>query len=626
MKKYLDLIINISYLFILNICFNIIIFKTISFLTIFYLFLSSLAIASFIKLIADLFKKELVRKIINIVFVSLVSIIFIAQMVHYYFYSCFFSFYSFTKSGQVFGFIGQIIKTISNNFLSISLLFILLISFIIVSIKVKHLREKTKSIIMIILITVSISMFILCIQLDRNKTYSSYNLTNEINNSTLNFEKFGLPFGEIVDFYRYFNPVDTEFTEIDNSNEVYSKEKYNIADINFNKKTNDIYIKNLNNYFKNREPSNKNEYTGIFKNKNLIFITAESFDFNIIDKDLTPTLYKLKEEGLFFNNFYTPIYYASTSDGEYINLTGTLPKEGVWSFIESKNNSYPYSYANIFNNMNYKTYAYHNGTHTFYDRNTVMPGFGFKTFKACGENLNISCDLWPQSDYEMFNTSFKDYKNEDKFVSYYMTISGHLSHNFTSNDMAIKWKNKVNSLKYTETVKSYISANIDLDRGLENLLANLKDENILDDTVIVLVPDHFPYGLSKKEIRELQTIKNDYDIHKTGLIIYNSETKSKKINKLSSNLDILPTLLNMYGVQYDSRLIVGNDIMSNKRGIVMFNDQSFLVDEGFYNTKTDKFNGEICGIDEERLITEVKNKFSASNVIINKNYYKYLFK
>ena len=626
MKKYLDLIINISYLFILNICFNIIIFKTISFLTIFYLFLSSLAIASFIKLIADLFKKELVRKIINIVFVSLVSIIFIAQMVHYYFYSCFFSFYSFTKSGQVFGFIGQIIKTISNNFLSISLLFILLISFIIVSIKVKHLREKTKSIIMIILITVSISMFILCIQLDRNKTYSSYNLTNEINNSTLNFEKFGLPFGEIVDFYRYFNPVDTEFTEIDNSNEVYSKEKYNIADINFNKKTNDIYIKNLNNYFKNREPSNKNEYTGIFKNKNLIFITAESFDFNIIDKDLTPTLYKLKEEGLFFNNFYTPIYYASTSDGEYINLTGTLPKEGVWSFIESKNNSYPYSYANIFNNMNYKTYAYHNGTHTFYDRNTVMPGFGFKTFKACGENLNISCDLWPQSDYEMFNTSFKDYKNEDKFVSYYMTISGHLSHNFTSNDMAIKWKNKVNSLKYTETVKSYISANIDLDRGLENLLSNLKDENKLDDTVIVLVPDHFPYGLSKKEIRELQTIKNDYDIHKTGLIIYNSETKSKKINKLSSNLDILPTLLNMYGVQYDSRLIVGNDIMSNKRGIVMFNDQSFLVDEGFYNTKTDKFNGEICGIDEERLITEVKNKFSASNVIINKNYYKYLFK
>ena len=626
MKKYLDLIINISYLFILNICFNIIIFKTISFLTIFYLFLSSLAIASFIKLIADLFKKELVRKIINIVFVSLVSIIFIAQMVHYYFYSCFFSFYSFTKSGQVFGFIGQIIKTISNNFLSISLLFILLISFIIVSIKVKHLREKTKSIIMIILITVSISMFILCIQLDRNKTYSSYNLTNEINNSTLNFEKFGLPFGEIVDFYRYFNPVDTEFTEIDNSNEVYSKEKYNIADINFNKKTNDIYIKNLNNYFKNREPSNKNEYTGIFKNKNLIFITAESFDFNIIDKDLTPTLYKLKEEGLFFNNFYTPIYYASTSDGEYINLTGTLPKEGVWSFIESKNKSYPYSYANIFNNMNYKTYAYHNGTHTFYDRNTVMPGFGFKTFKACGENLNISCDLWPQSDYEMFNTSFKDYKNEDKFVSYYMTISGHLSHNFTSNDMAIKWKNKVNSLKYTETVKSYISANIDLDRGLENLLSNLKDENKLDDTVIVLVPDHFPYGLSKKEIRELQTIKNDYDIHKTGLIIYNSETKSKKINKLSSNLDILPTLLNMYGVQYDSRLIVGNDIMSNKRGIVMFNDQSFLVDEGFYNTKTDKFNGEICGIDEERLITEVKNKFSASNVIINKNYYKYLFK
>ena len=115
---------------------------------------------------------------------------------------------------------------------------------------------------------------------------------------------------------------------------------YNVLDTNFDIEKDNKELLSLSKYLKGTHPTNKNKYTGIFENKNLIFITAESFSFSFIDKDLTPTLYKLKDEGFNFENFYTPIYYASTSDGEYTNLTGLLPREGTWSLIDSKNNDF----------------------------------------------------------------------------------------------------------------------------------------------------------------------------------------------------------------------------------------------------------------------------------------------
>ena len=272
----------------------------------------------------------------------------------------------------------------------------------------------------------------------------------------------------------------------------------------------------------------------------------------------------------------------------------------------------------------YNTYSYHNGRYNFYDRYLVQPNFGYTTFKACGKNLNIDCNLWPQSDREMIDATINDYISDKNFVSYYMSISSHLPHSFKTNDMAKKWKNNVTDLKYSQAVKAYISATIDLDKALEDMISNLEKNNKLDDTVIVIVPDHFPYGLMKNELREIQDIDRDYDIHKTGLIIYNSKQKPAVIDKLSSNIDILPTILNMFGEEYDSRIIIGTDIMSNTKKIVMFNDHSFLINEGFYNAKTNKFSGKINEKDLYYLKREVNNKFNASSIMLDEDYYRYL--
>lgn len=614
MKKYNDLIINFVFVFILSICFNLIIFKSISLVTLSYIFITSSFIACIIKLLSDIVKNNIAKKIINLIPLLFINLLFIAQIIHYSFYSCFFSFYSLTKGGQVFEFIPAIIKVIYSNIFKVLLFVIIMVLFIIITIKTKYTTFKKKTLIETIIILIMPLLLISLINIDKTGIYSSYNLVHNINNNTVNINKFGLLKGMSIDFYRYFNKFEPEIKREPINTKSYTKEKYNITDLNFNKPTNEISIKKLNNYFKNVEPTNKNEYTGIFKDKNLIFITAESFDFNIINEKTTPTLYKMKNEGLYFSNHYTPIFYASTSDGEYMNLTGLLPKEGIWSYIESKHNYYPYTYGNVFKSLGYKTYSYHNGKYDFYDRNIVQPNLGFETFKACGKNLNIDCNKWPQSDEEMIDKSYNDYKNDERFVAYYMSISGHLSHSFKLNDMAKKHKNNVKNLKYSDNVKAYISGNIDLDKALELLINNLKKDRKLDNTVIVIVPDHFPYGLSRNEIKQLQNIDNSYDLHKTGLIIYNSTLKPKQIKKLSSNIDILPTLLNMYGINYDSRILIGKDIMSNNENQVMFNDQSFLNYAGYHNVNKFKGNKTII------------NKYSASNIIIDKNYYSYLFK
>lgn len=637
MKKYKNLIITIAYLFIIAITFAILIFHKLSISNALFYLLESITFGLIINLISYPFKPK-INKIVNSLLLVVITIFYIAQFVHYNFYDCFFSIYSLINGGQVFGFINAIIKEIIDNIFGIVILLSILILTIILIFKNDNLSKKQNPIILVGLLILNLIITISFIYIpNSNDIYSRKNLLEKTNSETKNTESFGLITAMLIDTNRYISPYKEDIIKTEKTKEVFKEEKnvkYNKENIDFDKlikEEKNKEIKKIHNFFKSEDPTNKNEYTGIFKNKNLIFITAESFSFNIIDEELTPTLYKMTSEGITFSNFYTPIYYASTSDGEYTNLTGLLPKEGTWSYIASKNKDFPYTYSKVFKEKGYDTYSYHNGIYNFYDRNKVMPNLGYDKYTGCGNGLEkkINCNLWPQSDDEMISYTFADYKNSKNFMTYYMTISGHLSHNFNDNDMAKKHKDKVKDLKYSDAVKAYISATIDLDNALKNLLENLKKNEKLDDTVIVLVPDHYPYGLSNEELNELKPITTAYDKYKSGLIIYNSATKGEKIDKYSSNIDILPTILNMFGIKYDSRVIIGKDIMSSNDGMVIFNDRSFLTNQGFYNEKTKEFSSSKTNIPQgyikEKRI-EAFNKTNISSMILETNYYKSLKK
>ncbi len=400
-------------------------------------------------------------------------------------------------------------------------------------------------------------------------------------------------------------------------------------------------IKTLHKYFKTVTPTNKNEYTGMFKGKNLILLTAESYSPWAVDEKLTPTLYKMCHEGFVFNNFYTSLWQTSTSDGEYVALTGLIP-DGSQSMKQSKKNSLPFTIAHQFNRFGIQSRAYHSNSLSYYDRYLTHTNLGYDFSAARLGKLsedyskNIfqmnNADLWPNSDYDCAQATFNKYSSDQIFHTYYMTLSGHCEYTFSGNSMAAKNQELVKDLPYTDGAKAYIAQNIELDRALEYLISELEKKGILDDTVIALSADHYPYELDKEDIDSIAgtTVDKTFDLYKNNFIIWNSTIKTPiEVSKTCSSLDILPTLSNLFGFTYDSRLLAGKDILSDSEGIAIFNNKNFITDKIKYNNSTHEVTylvdkSEVSDEYVKEKVKEVKALFAASAGILENDYYKSL--
>ena len=390
-----------------------------------------------------------------------------------------------------------------------------------------------------------------------------------------------------------------------------------VSDIDFDSLESDNQaINDLNNYIKNQVPTYTNEYTGMFKGKNLIYIMAESFDGYFVDKELTPTLYKMIHDGFYFKNYYTPTN-LSTIGGEFSLLTGLLPDLAVlnnqWNGNYNNNghhNYYPYGLGNLFKELDYDVYAYHDYFYNFQNRDYYLKDLGFDDYKACGNGMEtrMDCSIFPASDDEMINGSIDDYINSDKFMVYYVTVSGHAKWGFGYNAMAEKNKDLVSDLEYSDTVRAYISANLELEKAMNTLLDKLSVAGKLEDTVIVMASDHHPYFMEDEQMEELASKELDkYSLYKNDLIIYNPGVENVEVDKVCNTIDVLPTVLNLFGIEYDSRLIVGKDILSDSEGMAIFADYSWLADnDNDYNNV-------------------VNNKYLVSKNIMVYDYYRYLY-
>jgi lipoteichoic acid synthase len=635
-KKMIISFINVLYL---ETIYHLYVFKSFDGKNLFYILIFSLLTSLFIDLISSLFNKKINKWFfIGIIFIC--SIIFLAQYINYCFYGNIVSIYSVFHGGQVFGWLGAIISVIKEHLFPNILLFLPIPISLIFNKYIESSDINFQDIIKKIII-LSAVFFISLISLLFNQKgiYSAYNLyfNKHVPNATA--QNFGIFTTMRLDIERTLDNFEeasvTITPTIKETKTTKKTTEYNIDNFDFDnliKNETNEEIKNIHIYMNNQDATNKNKYTGYFKGKNLISIVAESFSPIAVDKDLTPTLYKLVNTGFHFTNFYTPVYYVSTSDGEYVTLNSLLPKESVWSFYKSSSNYLPYAYGNIFKEMGYTTYAFHDGQYKFYNRNLSHPNMGY-TYLACGNGLEtkMHCKQWPESDIEMVDATFDYYGNSEHFATYYMTISGHLEYNFYGNNMAYKNKAYVENTNYSDAIKAYKAGQIELDKALEDLINKLDAAGKLKDTVIVLSADHYPYGLTTSQMAEVLNISDEkFDIHKNDLIIWNSEMKKPiEVDKLSESLDILPTVLNLFGIDYDSRLLMGNDILSDADSLVIFNDRSWITDYGKYNAATKVFtpnkNKKIPTDYVDKINEIVYNKYVISKNILETDYYRHLF-
>lgn len=413
--------------------------------------------------------------------------------------------------------------------------------------------------------------------------------------------------------------------------------------------TNDATIKTMHEYFASVEPTMKNEYTGKFKGKNLIFIVAEGFSPYAVSKELTPTLYKLSHEGIQCTNYYTPGWGVSTSDGEYTSLLGLMPATGVKSMAYSANRNMYFSLGNRLKAEGYKTYAYHNHTYTYYDRDKSHPNLGY-TYQGIGNGLELDYSgyypgkntktRWPNSDYLMAKATADEYMTADEpFHTYYLTVSGHMLYTFMGNSMSAYHKSEVADLPYSDEVKAYLACQIELDLMVEELIAKLEEKGIAEETVIVLTADHYPYGLQQageadfySELAGKDTTST-FEKYRNTLILWQKGLESIVIDEPVYSIDLLPTLSNLFGLEYDSRLMMGRDFLSDAPALVCFADRSWVTDYGRYDAKTKTFTlFENQAWTEENkadyvksVNTVVRRKFDFSNLILKQDYYNILF-
>lgn len=427
-------------------------------------------------------------------------------------------------------------------------------------------------------------------------------------------------------------PIDTT---------IYTSDKYNMLDVDFealNQMTDDKDIITLNNYFKTAIPTDKNAYTGFFKDYNLISICAESFSPLLIDPEITPTLYKLANGGFVFNNFYNS-YQSVTTNGEYTFCMGLFPdlsrNKSDGSFKASSNNLLPFCLGNEFKSKGVNAFGYHNYRGTYYSRRTSHPNMGY-AMKFMDDGMEFT-DTWPSSDLEMMQQSVDDYINEPQFHAYYMTFSGHYRYSFSANPICKKNEELARELAgdrgYSEPVLAYIACNLELEKALTYLMERLETAGVLDKTVIVLTGDHYPYGLNFKQYNEFagHVVDTKFAKFKNSFICYNSAMDPIVVDTPCATPDVLPTLLNLFGFQFDSRMMAGTDVLStNKEHVAIFSTQSFVTNKVMFDSGS---NSTTYLTDEhsvsadyvEDTINQIKQKMTFSSAILDNDYYRFLY-
>lgn len=417
------------------------------------------------------------------------------------------------------------------------------------------------------------------------------------------------------------NPFKQHFVIENSPPMIENKDAYHLMEIDFDSiadNTTEVAVLEISKYVKSQMPASKNSYTGMFKGKNLIEITAESFTPYVVDEELTPVLYRLVNNGIIFENYYQPLWSGSTTTGEFLILTGLLPSNGYYSMLETVGDNMYLTIGNQLLREDYTSIAYHNGTYDYFDRNLTHCNLGYSRFVANGSGMYglSGRTAWPQSDVEMMQFSIPRYIENSPFNIYYMTLSGHSKYddkNFIVNkniDEVRAWA-KRKGYDYSNAVLSYIAANLEFEKSMEYLLKALDDAGILEDTVIVMTGDHYPYSLSDDYVIDENghvdyfnveanlinmfgfTPETNLDYSHNALVIWTPSLEGENsivVTDPVHPVDILPTVSNLFGFEYDSRLLAGRDALDmGTEPLVIFSDYSWLSAYGYYDYKTETF-------------------------------------
>ena len=383
-------------------------------------------------------------------------------------------------------------------------------------------------------------------------------------------------------------------------------------EINANKKLSSLVMSDV----------DDDNYYGILKGKNVIYVLMESIDSWLVTKDVMPTLYNLEQTGLNFTNRYSPSFGGGqTINSEFAMNTGLYAVENSKAIYNYDKNDFSASLANKLKENNYSAISIHTNTGSFYNRTYFHQALGYDKHYALADMGNIN-----HTDYNYYNDSslvkndevYNLIVREEPFFSFIISYSAHVPYDDT-NDRCISnpYNLNVEGNKELSCIRNLAH---ETDEMLRILIERLKKDNLLDNTVLVLATDHYAYGYGDQaSIKKFKNTNNDYLLQKVPLVIWSPNLKHNNIDTLMDTADILPTLLYMMGIDYNENYYIGTNVFSsNHDNFVYFSSDTFYDGKTLYDSNTKNINN--ANIDET--IKTIRKKIDLNNKFIISDYFK----
>ena len=365
----------------------------------------------------------------------------------------------------------------------------------------------------------------------------------------------------------------------------------------------------IHDFLESRKPMKKNMMTGIFEGKNLLVVQAESFNDMVLDSELTPTLYMMKHNGINVSGFNTPALPGSTSDTEFMANTSFWPNSAGHAICyKYPTNTYLTTLPKMFKNLGYNVKAFHNCYGQYYNRTITFPSWGYDKFYDCTE-LGLEDTA---SDKEVMNIlKWIMVETNEPFMNYWISYSGHQPYNLDA--VGVQEKNVVRiKNKYPELEDSYVAfmaKNMEIDQCLNDLFIELKKVNKLDNLVVFFFGDHLVKSLDMEKGADFYTktgIEFDESKKYTDLFIYNSTLEPMTYEKVSTALDLVPTIANMWNIDIDSSTFLGHDIFDEEYNGMHFSEWDFWYTNTYrYDSIKDEFYPLTDNFDKEQARKEI---------------------
>lgn len=547
----------------------------------------------------SLFQKKRTGKIFYWLFFSLYFIFFIANSIYYSYTGFFFDFnlVSMASEGS-----SYILDTILHTSPFVYLMFVVVIATAVFCYRFFPDNKQHKPKKLVLLCTGFIVLHLLTPYLmgfaNKSLEWDNWrnprNVYNNFNDTNKNMKICGIFEFIFRDFYVTYLKPDDEASE---EEKAFLEETY-----------------------ENNDRNSPNSYTGIFQGKNLICLQLEGMDSWLLNETDTPNLYHLMNNSFVFNNHYS--YYTgggSTFNSELaVNTSLITPVSFTRNVYTFNNNQFTYSLPNLFKKQGYRVNAFHMNTREYYSRGINYDNWGYDNYYGL-----LDENKYKDASYKLDRELILDekfykrmFQSGEPFVNSIITYTPHTPFDVSNGMGKLLYETvysvepEENQLTEEEAARLYAS---ETDYMVGLLLQALQDNGLYDNTVIVAYADHYLYTLNDKTILDQYKTTDNNLINRTPFFIWSSGTAGKNIDKVNSQIDILPTVLNLFGVEYIPNYYVGRDIFDdNYTGYVFFSDYSW------YDGNVYVQDGEIVN-DGVLSPEELDEKNTAMNRLIQKN-------